>query len=43
MQDNFDIFEYDSNTVQQKGLFDLHGIDSILLKERQKSCMICKL
>ena len=32
-----DICEYDSNTFQQKPLFELHGICNVILKERQKN------
>ena len=43
MQGDDDIYEYDSNTLQQKPLFELYGIGNVILKEGKKSYMICKL
>ena len=37
IQGDVDICEYDSNTLQQKPLFELHGIGNLILKGRQKN------
>ena len=36
MQDDIDICEYDSNTLKQKPLFELHRIGNVISKERQE-------
>ena len=36
MQHDVEVCEYDSNTLQQKTLFELHGIGNVILKDRQK-------
>ena len=42
MQDDGDICEYDNSTIQQKPLFELHGISNVILKDRQKkSYTVC--
>ena len=35
MQGDVGICEYDSNTLQQKQLFELYGFGDVILKERQ--------